>query len=465
MKTTKRLITLQYNYYNEIEEKLDKYASEGLVLKKCNGMFWTFEKTEPKNLKYTVTYFKEGSIFNPEYTDNQLTYFDYAKEGGWEFVCEHGQMQIFKSSLENPIPFDTDDNEKLKNIHACMKKSFIPTQVILFFLWFLNSAIRIPSIFNRATDFLASKVELLSLVLFIMSAIFSAYSLMNYYNWYNDSKKSIEIGGEIKSFRSNIKKIYERVHVILLFILLIYMFANLFKETNFGIIVMAIMQVPIFIAVFFGAISIQKRFKISAKINKIVTFIVYILTVLLYCGFVFSMLSNFNFNKQTEKEYRVVKWSFLDGETYDYRLYNDKLPLTCQDLYGDIDFEDYSYENNIESTFLLTKNEYSQSAPPTNGKPPEISYTIYSSKFNFVDNMINKELLASNEKFDLYLEPIENESFNTKEAYTFYYLENDKKSYHGEYLLIYDDKIIHLNLHEQLNENQKNIVNEKLSFS
>ena len=462
MKTTRRLIALQYNYYKELEQKLEKYASEGLILKKASGAFWTFEKTEPQNLKYTVTYFKEGSIFNPEYTDNQLTYFEYAKESGWEFVSENGQMQIFSSSLENPVPFETDDNEMLENIHACMKKSFLPTQIILFFLWFINLALRISSFVNSPTYFLSDKLELTTFVLFLMSTIFSAYTLINYYSWYKSSKKSIEIGGEIKSSRSKSKKVYERCHVILLFILVLYMFVSLFQDINLGIIAIAIIQVPILGTVFLGAVNIQKRLKIPAKINKIVTFSIYILTAVLYCAFVFYMVANFDFNEPNEKEYRVVEWAFLDGSTHEYRLYNDELPLTCQDLYGEIDFEDYSYEKNIQSTFFLTKEEYSQNAPPTKGAPPEINYTVYSSKFNCVDNMIKKELLSSDEIFDFYSEPIPNEVFGTKNAYTFYYLEQDEKNYQGEYLLVFDDKIIHLVVDGQLNDSQMNIVKEKL---
>lgn len=295
MKTTKKLIVLQYNYYKELEQKLEKYAREGLILKKSTGAFWTFEKTEPQNLKYTVTYFKEGSIFNPEHTDNQLSYFEYAKEGGWEFVSENGQMQIFSTSLENPVPFETDDNEMLENIHACMRKNFIPSQVIMFFVWSLNLAIRIPSFVNRPTNFLADEVQLSIFALFFMSSIFSAYTLINYYDWYNKSKKSIELGGEIINYRSKIKKAYEKCHVILLFTLVFYMFADLFVGTSFAIIAIAIMQVPIYAAVFMGAINIQKRLKIPAKINKIVTFTVYILTGVLYCAFTFYIVTTFDF--------------------------------------------------------------------------------------------------------------------------------------------------------------------------
>ncbi len=48
---------MNYNYYKEIEQKLEHYAKKGLVLEKMGSSLWTFQKNEPQNLKYTVTYF------------------------------------------------------------------------------------------------------------------------------------------------------------------------------------------------------------------------------------------------------------------------------------------------------------------------------------------------------------------------------------------------------------------------
>ena len=129
---------INYNYYKEIEQKLERYAEKGLVLEKMGPYLWTFKKAEPQNLKYTATFFAEGSVFNPQPTDNQQNYFDYAKAAGWDFVCEYNQMQIFSSSLENPPEFETDEKEMLENIHKCMKKSFVVSQLLMIVVFGLN---------------------------------------------------------------------------------------------------------------------------------------------------------------------------------------------------------------------------------------------------------------------------------------------------------------------------------------
>lgn len=159
MNTTKKLKMMNYNYYKEIEEKLEYNAKKGLVLEKIGPYFWTFKKTEPQDLKYTVTYFAEGSVFNPHPTDNQQSYFEYAKAAGWDFVCEYNQMQIFCSSLQSPPEFETDEEEKLENIHKCMNKSFVVSHVLILLAFALNLFIKLDSLKRNPVDFLSSNFD------------------------------------------------------------------------------------------------------------------------------------------------------------------------------------------------------------------------------------------------------------------------------------------------------------------
>lgn len=141
----KRVVNFRFDRYREMEVRLEKLAAKGLFLERCGGFAWTFRKGEPKSLHYTVTYFSEGSLFNPHITDNQQTYFEYAKAAGWDFVAQLNQMQIFSSEAENPIPFETDEREKLDNIKRCMNKSFLPSMVLLIVVFSLNLVVQFSS--------------------------------------------------------------------------------------------------------------------------------------------------------------------------------------------------------------------------------------------------------------------------------------------------------------------------------
>lgn len=453
MKNTKRLMLMNYSYYKEIEKKLELYAKKGLFLEKMGPYFWTFKKTEPQNLKYTVTYFAEGSVFNPHPTDNQHTYFDYAKAAGWDFVCEYNQMQIFCSSLENPPEFETDEKEKLENIHKCMKKSFVISQLLMLLVFALNLFLRLNSLKRNPTDFLSSNIDLAALLMFISIILYSSYTLINYFMWYNKSKKSVDMGGFIIENFSKIRRYFEIGYLIFLFSLIGYMFIHLSTNTAFGIIALSVAQLPLFALVFWGSITLLKRRKFSANANKIISTSLLILTGVLYLGFMFYSIPRFSFSERSNKPYTTV------GE---YRLYSDKIPLTCEDLYGHIDFEYYSYEADEENTPLLHRNHYSQTSPPMKNAPPELEYSIYEPKFEFVKNIVVSDLTKLNDWSDRKLETLDNAVFSTEKAYAFYYEEANGKLFSGEYILVFTDKIIHIDAETPFTDEQIEIVKSKL---
>ena len=453
---------MNYNYYKEIEQKLEHYAKKGLVLEKMGSSLWTFKKTEPQNLKYTVTYFSEGSIFNPHPTDNQQTYFEYAKAAGWDFVCEYNQMQIFSSSLENPPEFETDEKEKLENIHKCMKKSFVLSQLLMIVVFGLNLFLQLNSLKRNPTDFLSSNIDLATLLMFFSIILYSSYTLINYYIWYNKSKKSVAMGGSIiDNFNIN-RKYFDIVYLIFLFSLVGYMFIHLFTNLNFGIIALSVVQIPLFSLVFWSSIKLMKRLKISAKANKIASYSLLIITGVLYLAFIFYSISQFNFPERSNKPYTTIDWEMYEGMTREYPLYRDKIPLTCEDLYGNIDFEYYSYEAAEENTPLLHKNYYSQTRPPMKNAPPQIEYSIYKPKFEFVKNIIVSDLTMLDDWSDRKLETLDNAIFSTEKAYAFYYEEPNEKLFNGEYILVFTDKIIHIDAEKPFTDEQIEKVKSKL---
>ena len=462
MKNTKRLMLMNYNYYKEIEQKLELYAKKGLVLEKMGPYLWTFKKTEPQNLKYTVTYFAEGSVFNPHPTDNQQTYFDYAKAAGWDFVCEYNQMQIFCSSLENPPEFETDEKEKLENIHKCMKKSFVVSQLLMLVVFALNLFLRLNSLKRNPTDFLSSNIDLTTFLMFFCIILYSSYTLINYYMWYNKSKKSVDMGGSIIENFNKTRRYFNIGYIIFLFSLVGYMFMHLLTNTAFGIIALSVVQLPLFALIFWGSITLLKRRKISANANKIISISLLIITGVLYLGFIFYSIPRFSFSERSNKPYTTVDWEVYEGMTREYRLYSDKIPLTCEDLYGHIDFEYYSYEADVEDTPMLHRSHYSQTRPPMKNAPPKLEYSIYKPKFEFVKNIVVSDLTKLEDWSDRKLETLDNAIFSTEKAYAFYYEEANEKLFSGEYILVFTDKIIQIDAETSFTDEQIEIIKNKL---
>jgi hypothetical protein len=289
--------------------------------------------------------------------------------------------------------------------------------------------------------------------MFFSIILYSSYTLINYFIWYNKSKKSVDIGGSIIENFSKTRKYFDIGYLIFLFLLVGYMFIHLFTNTAFGIIALSLVQLPLFALVFWGSITLLKRRKFSANANKIISTSLLILAGVLYLGFIFYSIPRFSFSERSNKPYTTV------GE---YRLYSDKIPLTCEDLYGLIDFEYYSYEADEENTPLLHRNHYSQTRPPMKNAPPELEYSIYEPKFEFVKNIVVSDLTKLNDWSDRKLETLDNAVFSTEKAYAFYYESPNGILFSGEYILVFTDKIIHIVAETPFTDEQIEIIKSKL---
>lgn len=455
----KKVINFRFDRYRDAELKLEKLAAKGLFLEECGAYFWTFRKGEPKNLKYTVTYFSEGSVFNPDFTDNQQMFFDYANAAGWNFVTQFNQMQIFSSESDHPVPFETEEKEKFDNIKRCMKKSFLTPTILLMLVFLLNLFVQFNSFQVNPIDFLSDSSQLLSAFMISGMVIFLMYTLLDYFVWCKRSEKSIANGGESIYQTSVVRRMIDILFLCFIFGNLAFQLLYLAsKISGFGIL-LSIIQMPILLFLFWSSIKYLKKKKTSAMMNKVLSATVLILANIAYIIMMMLFILRSGFQPKDSAEYRTVNWQVTTTTTHDYKLFEDEIPLTCSDLYGEIDYDYYSYEKDIDSTFLLKKSSYRQDSLPAKDAPPEIQYDIYESKLDSIYRIVKNHLLEipqwqENSSF----ESIDNEMFGTIEAYQKYYEDTPT----GEYILIYTDKILALNLEEPATTEQVNMIKEKL---
>ena len=135
MKTKKRRLEgfLFYDY-EHVERHLEKMACKGWRLSKICKWYWEYERIEPANLRFAVTYFAEASQWNPQPTHRQEEFWAFCEAAGWKLAAEWDQMQIMYSEEANPVPVETDEHVKLEMIHRAMKKAWIPGSVALICL-------------------------------------------------------------------------------------------------------------------------------------------------------------------------------------------------------------------------------------------------------------------------------------------------------------------------------------------
>lgn len=456
--TIKRMINFRFDRYEETEIKLEKLAAKGLFLAECGSFLWTFRKGTPQKLKYTVAYFSEGSVFNPDITDNQQTYFDYAKAAGWNFVTQFNQMQIFCSEADNPIQFETDEKDKFENIKRCMKKSFLPSMIAMILVLVFNLVVQFNSFQLDPVDFLSDSNRLFPFFMILAVFIYEVYSLLDYFAWCKRSERSIVIDGVCAKSGNIIHKIVDILFMCFIFGSLGYFLFHLaFKTSWFGL-VLSIAQMPILMFVFWSSIKYLKKKKASATINKLISFTVLIIAGFAYIAVIMVLILKFGFNIDDGSTYRTIAWP-VGATSHEYRLYSDEIPLTCEDLYGSIDYNYYSYESEIDSTFFLSKSAYRQDSLPAKDAPPQIEYEILEPKFDFVYRLAKENLLEIPEWRDnTRFESIDNKIFDTVEAYQRYFMDTPT----GEYILFFENKIIILNMEEPPTTKQISIIIDKL---
>ncbi|GEM02986.1 Protein of unknown function [Halolactibacillus halophilus] len=458
---SKRIMNFRFDRYEDAEKKLEKLAAKGMFLEECGSFLWTFRKGTPKKLKYTVTYFSEGSVFNPGITDNQQTYIEYAKAAGWDFVTQFNQMQIFCSEADNQIPFETDEKEKLNNIKKCMKKSFLPSMIVMILVFILNLIVQFNSFQLNPIDYLSDPIRLLSSSMIATVIIYHVYSLMTYFLWLKRSEKSIAFGGECVKNSKIVYKIVDIIFMVFLFGSLGYLMFHLaLKTSSFGL-VLSIAQVPILMIVFWSSIKYLKKKKASATVNKLISYTVLIVASFAYLALLMAFIMRFEFGLSNESNYRTVDWQLSETESHEYRLYSHEIPLTSEDLYGPIDYNYYSYEKETDNTLFLSKSVYRQDSPPAKDAPPRIEYEMLEPRFDFVYRLVKAHLLEIPEWRDnTTFESIDNKIFETVEAYQRYYEDTPT----GEYTLFFEDRIIVLNMEEPLTTKQILIIKEKLQI-
>lgn len=451
MKTTKKLSLTFFHNYEDFEKRLERYAKEGLILNKIGGSLITLEKAQPKDLKYTVTYFKEGDYFNSQLSDNQLTYLDYAKESGWDFVCSHAQLHIFSSTLENPVPFETDEQEKLDNIHECMNKRFIKPYIILSCLLILRLALRIYELTLNPIKFFEDSFTIAALIYSAVLILFLLYMILSYLNWHRKSQKSIDLGEGIVKQRSKITKAIEYSFY---FIFAVVFFSSSFimlQDSNLKIVAIIIAYLVGIFALFKLLVHIQKRLNVPAKINKIITITIHLIVSIIcfsgimYMGFqygsnIFETISSENF---------VTKYDF---------------PLTCEQLYQGENDDNYSFELDVTNTIFLKEEEYTQEILDefsVYGEVNQLSYTIYTSWFDGVEDYVFNNMIDEYTSYaflDFY-EELDNELFGTQQAYIFKFNANGDSSI---YILAYEDMVVYLNCDVELDENDSKVVQKCL---
>lgn len=466
MKVTKRRgEQFQFYDYTGIEAHLKRMAMRGWQLQKINNFYWEYRKIEPQRLSYTVTYFSEASEFNPHPTENQQTFYEYCKDGGWNLVTEWAQMQIFCTEQENPIPIETEEPVKLKAIHNAMKKNFLPSNILVLLLALFQIALQLLSIMDFPVSQLSSNTTVITVAIWGIFAILILTNLIGYVVWYHKSKKNVNMGGACIESGSRYKGVYYFRGILggSSIVLAVYFMSSL----PFGWAgILGIVNITILITLVLTIKKALKRAGVSRRVNLSITILsCVVLSFALTGAMAWVIIRGVNVGWFDKKPVETYTATMLNGYTHTWDIYHDRLPLKVEDLQT-VNYDHYSYEWKESKSFLLEKFDAQQRSFPDGQHAPELSYEIVNVKLPLLfDLCLNDYLEKYSYDFDMPEEMRRN--FRRKDdpvwkadaVYQLFVQEEAKE----EYILCWGNRIVNISFSELPNIQQIAIVVEKLS--
>lgn len=185
--------------FEAMERHLSRMARRGLQLDSIGSLCWKYRREAPRPTAYAVTYLPQGSPFDPQNDPKMEALRELCAEAGWEKACDWGQLQIYRTDRERPVPLETDESVRLAAIRRSMRRSFLlPNAVLLLLVLFELGWL----LFSGSTDPLALLssaaalfvLSLLPIVLLMLLLHFAAYAF-----WLRRSLRSVAQGGRCVS--------------------------------------------------------------------------------------------------------------------------------------------------------------------------------------------------------------------------------------------------------------------------
>lgn len=447
-----------------LEEFLEEQAAKGFMFVKQRGIFYYFEKCEPKKVHFAVDVFEKASIFDTRPEAKTEEYIEYCEQCGWKFLFTNGKIQFFYTEKENPVDIQTDDELKLKIIHKNMMVTRGASWLSLVFvllMQILSGVFREFTGANMVDQFIVFGGNLPLIIAYIGIIVSVSMEMLRYNQFYKKNKKRVQNGQKIQYVEKKKVEKYHKVTCILYLCFAICMLISLCSLGKMGYVFAATILVSIvfmYLLEFFR----QGNKKMSRQDNVIFTIVFSVIG----CGICITgsilvlFIDFFDFNSQK------VKYYDEEEKCYVYMtISEDEIPLTMEEL--GIITEGVEYHQTTAFNYRSIFGEYHMYEQMYFDKEvqdigPLLSYEIVNSSWDkLLDSYVDEYLEQSfYECKDITKE--EGELWGADMVYSLW----DKELKGEGRLVIYKDKVMYIICEElQYNENTISMVKQALDLN
>lgn len=465
MKETKRRFET-FSIYDRtgIAEHFEKMAAKGWMIERMGNFGWVYRRSEPRALRFAVTYYPKTSEFDPEPTKGQLELQEFCAHTGWTFVCSSGQLQVFYNEQADPTPIETDPVVEVETIHATMKKSYLPVYALWLLICVMNGGLWAAGMIRDPLDQLSRSSGMFPGLAYLLMVVLLSLDIFRYFRWHRRAKKAAERGEFLSTPGTG--KIWSVFLALVLLGILVWMLRYLFlgnriqQWIGFAVCV----YVPLFILLVLavnGTKQFLKRKKASRGVNRVLTFATSFVLAFMFLGILgfatFRAVSGGLFSEKGEGsyEYNGIVWEIS----------NDELPLSVEDLRS-IDPAAYTKERREQGTLLLSKAVMSQ-RPRFDAVDyrslPWLSYKVLDVKWSALCDFCREELFKDGERplEGVRYVPQEAVAWGAKEAYRLY--DEGTGTFRNQYLLCYGGRFLEIQFSWEPDEDEMRIVGEKFA--
>lgn len=397
MLRTKRRMEF-FAFYDDqgIARHLERMAQKGWLIERINNYFWTYRKAQPQQLRFAVTYFPEASDFNPGPTENQQTFLEYCESAGWQFAAQWCQMQIFYNENPAAVPLETDEFSRLQNIHRCMRKNFLPGNIVILILMGILLGLQLLSIPRDLLSLLAENTRLITITLLLLAILSEAGMLLGYYFWRGRSLRSVANGGSCVRGGRFQHWLGGPVWLLVLLMLALYL-CSVGAYWPVILICAAILSGITAISLVARAIMRKKGF---AKESNIAATAVLILFLSIGFGGLQVVLAGWISDSHLFQKQPAYIYTIQTGSSsWDWEVYADPIPLTVEDL-RPTDYPHYSYELTERSSPFVSVLKASQTGFPDGFENDErLLYTVVRLKQKVWFRPVLESMLRSEERY------------------------------------------------------------------
>ena len=195
MKHTKREWMPLYSFLDRkrVTDHLADMAARGWMLDRLGTWSWHYRRTEPKQLRFAVTFLAGAGRFSPARRRGWTPFRTTApKPGG----TRRPAPTRYKCFTADPaaVPIDTDPAAELENIRRSIGKPMIRNYLALLLLCLLEVAFQCYQIWTDPVDTLASPTALLAATAYLPLLVLTLASLLLYRRWQWRAEAAVEAG-------------------------------------------------------------------------------------------------------------------------------------------------------------------------------------------------------------------------------------------------------------------------------